>query len=93
MLAAGGYYQTFGHYRNTFGVHVLAQLLAQGRITFGGTVLQHRAGVVGEHRSGGFTQSIHIKQRRIRKTTSKTDNAGLAQQFEQFTNGGGFYVV
>jgi hypothetical protein len=39
------------------------------------------------------SNAIDIEERRVRKTARKADDAGLAQQFEQFTYGRGFDVV
>ena len=47
LLAAGGHDQSFGRYGGTFARHEVADLLTQRAPAFGGTVLQHRAGVVG----------------------------------------------
>ena len=38
-------------------------------------------------------QDTLAMERRIREAARKADDAGLAQQLEQFTDGRGFYVV
>ena len=73
--------------------HEFAQTFAQRAKALGCAVLQHGAGVVGQNSGGGFGDAFHVKQRRVRKAARKADDAGFAQQFEEFADGGGFYVL
>ena len=94
LLAAGGHNQMFGG--NIFGAlfrHEMGQLFAQGAKAFGGTVLQGRTGVLRQSCIAGFTDAFYVKHGAVRKATGKTDDAGLAQELEKLTDGGGFNVV
>ena len=93
LLAAGGDDEAVGGDRDAFVGHEFAQALAQRAKALGRAILQHGAGVVGQNSGGGFGDAFHVKQRRVRKAARKADDAGFAQQFEEFADGGGFYVV
>ena len=94
LLAAGGDDQLLGgHIGGPLAGHEGRELLTQRLVAFGGTVLQCRAGRFGQCLLGGLPDALHIEQRRIRETTRKADDAGLAQQLEQFADGGGFNVA
>jgi len=54
--------------------------------------LQHRAGVVREHGVGGDADAFGVEKRGVREAAGEADDAGLAEQFEQLADGGGFYV-
>jgi hypothetical protein len=75
------------------GPHETADACAQRLVAFGGAVLQHRPRVAGQHRVGGHPDALGVEQGRIGETAGKADDAGLAQQLEQFTDGGGFDVL
>ena len=93
LLAAGGHDQAFGTGGGALGRHEAGQFLAQGTVAFGGTVLQGRARFMAEGLLRGLAQTLDVKHRTVRKASGKADDAGLAQQFEQFTDGGGFDVL
>ncbi len=100
LLAAGGDDQAFRCDRGASATacpalvgHKGADALAQRLVALGGAVLQHRAGAGAEHGVAALLDTLHIKQRRVRKAAGKADDAGLAQQLEEFADGGGFDVV
>jgi len=51
------------------------------------------AGLFGQRGVDGLTDAVDIEHGAVGKAPGKADDAGLAQQLEQFTDGGGFYVV
>ena len=94
LLAAGGNYHLFRRQVfDTFGFHERGQLLAQRVVAFSGTVLQRGSCLFGQRGVDGFTNAFHIKHGRVREAARKTDDAGLAQQLEEFADGRRFYVV
>ena len=64
-----------------------------GLVAFGGAVLQRRAGLFGQRLAAGFLDAFDVEHGRVGKTAGKADDAGLAQQLEEFADGGGFDVV
>ena len=70
-----------------------AYLFLEGRKAFGRAVLQGFAWPLGERGMRGCVKAFHVEQVGIWKTTGKADDAGLAQQFEQFANGRGLDVL
>ena len=94
LLASGGDNQTFRRQVfNAFGGHECSQLFAQRVVAFGGAVLQGSTGFLRERLSAGLANALDVKHGAVRKASRKTDDAGLAQQLEKFTNGRSFDVV
>ena len=94
LLAAGGDDQLVGgHIFGALGLHELRQLLAQRLVALGGAVLQRGPGLGGQRLVGGLADAVDVEHRAVRKAACKTDDAGLAQQLEQFADGGGFDVL
>src|SRR5690606_27085181 len=59
----------------------------------GGTVLQRSTGFFGQGSIAGSADAVHVEHGAVRKAARKADDAGLAQQLEEFADGGGFYIV
>ena len=93
LLAAGGDDQFVGRNGGALAGHKGAELLAQRLKAFSGAVLQRSAGVFAQGFGRGFTNAFNVKHGRVRKAAGKADDAGLAQQFEEFTNGRGFNAL
>ena len=47
----------------------------------------------GERGVHGFADAVHVEQGAVGETAGEADDAGLAQQLEEFADGGGFNVV
>ena len=94
LLAAGGNDQLIGsHIRHALACHEGRQLLAQRLVALGRTILQGRACLFLQRLGRRRANARHVKHGAIGKSTRKTDDAGLAQQLEQFTDRRGFNVV
>ena len=94
LLAAGGDDELLrSHIRHTLAGHECGQLLAQRLVALSRTVLQRSARLFLQRLGRSGADARHIKHGAVRKTTRKTDDAGLAQQLEQFTDRRGFYVI
>ena len=87
LLAAGGDNQALRCDPGAFGRHKIANGLAQRLVTFGRAVLQHRPRIGRQHGIRCNAHTFGVKQRRVRKTAGETDDAGFAQQLEQFPDG------
>ena len=88
MLTAGGDDQFIGTQTvHAFGLHERSQLFAQGVVAFGGAVLQGRAGFIAQSAFAGLAYALHVEHGAVGKAAGKTDDAGLAEQFEEFANG------
>ena len=73
--------------------HQCDQLFTQRAVALGCAVLQSRTRVLLQRGQRGLAYAIDIKQCAIRKAARKADDAGLAQQLEQFADGRGLDVV
>ena len=93
LLAAGGYDELLGLNRCAFGGTECGDLLFERAKAFGCAVLQGFVRPLFKRGMRGRLKAFHIKQGRIRKAPGKADDAGLAQQFEQFADGGSFDVL
>lgn len=93
LLAAGGDDQLVRRHDSALGRHEGAELLAQRLVAFGGAVLQRRAGLFAQGLVDGLADTVHVEHGGVRKAAGKADDAGLSQQLEEFTDGGGFNIV
>jgi hypothetical protein len=72
--------------------HEGGQLFAQRVVALGGAVLQRGAGLFGQGFVGSLLNAGHVKHGAVGEAAGKADDAGLAQQLEEFADGGGFDV-
>jgi hypothetical protein len=94
LLAAGGDDQLiWGDVFGTLAGHEGSQLFAQRVIALSGAVLQCSAWLFDQCSVDRLLDAIHVKHGAIGKAARKADDAGLAQQLEEFADGGGFYVI
>ena len=94
LLAACGDNQAFWvEVFHTLGSHEGRELFAQRVVAFGRTVLQGSTGFFGQCAGAGLANAFHVKQGAVWKAAGKADDAGLAQQFEEFADGRSFDVV
>ena len=77
---------------HAFVRHELAQLLAQRAQPSVAPYCSTGPGLFCPKRRRRLADAVRVKQRRVGKAAGKADDAGLAQQFEEFADGGGFYV-
>jgi hypothetical protein len=76
-----------------FAGHEGGELLAQRLVALGRAVLQRGAGFFGQRGVDRLADAVHVEQGAVGEAAGKTDDAGLAQQLEEFADGGGFDVV
>ena len=94
LLAAGGDDEVLGcHALRALAGHELAELLTQRLVALGGAVLQRGAGLLVQRCIAGSADAVYIEHGAVGKPPGKADDAGLAQQLEELTDGGGFDVV
>ncbi|OQB99288.1 MAG: hypothetical protein BWX79_03175 [Alphaproteobacteria bacterium ADurb.Bin100] len=94
LLAAGGDDEVLGcHGGAALARHEGGELLSQRAVALGGTVLQRAAGLFGECGIDGGSDTVDVEHRAVGEAAGKADDAGLAQQLEEFADGGGFDVV
>ena len=94
LLAAGGDDQLLGRQiGHALARHERGQLLAQGVVALGRTVLQRRARLFSQGLIDRGLYALDVKHRAVGETAGEADDAGLAQQLEQFTDGRGFNQV
>ena len=94
LLAAGGDDQVLGrHALVALAGHESGELFAQRVVALGRAVLQGAPGFFGQRSIDGFADAVHIEHGAVGKAPGKADDAGPAQQLEEFADGGGFDVV
>ena len=82
-----------GRHHGALAGHKGAELLAQGLVALGCTVLQCRTRVFAQRFVNSLLDAFNIKHGWVWKAARKTNNARLAQQFEKLANSRGFYVL
>ncbi|EWS63571.1 hypothetical protein Y695_03196 [Hydrogenophaga sp. T4] len=94
LLAAGGDDEVVGrHTLVALAGHERGELFAQRVVTLGSTVLQGATRFFGQCGVDGFADAVHVEHGAVGKAAGEADDAGLAQQLEEFADGGGFDVV
>jgi len=78
---------------HALGLHEGGQLFAQRVVPFRRAILQRGTRFMGQRGVDRLADALHIKHGRIWKAAREADDAGLAQQLEEFTDGGGFHMV
>jgi len=73
--------------------HEGGELFTQRVVALGRAVLQGTAGFFGQRGVDGFADAVHVEHGAVGEAAGETDDAGLTEQLEKFTDGGGFDVV
>ena len=88
MLAAGGHNELLSRQAlHALLPHEMRQLFAQWAVTLCGAILKGGTGFLGQGQRRGFANAFDVKHGAVGEATSKTDDAGPAQKFEQLPNG------
>ena len=94
LLTAGGDDKVFGNQvLHALSLHKGSQLFAQRIVAFGSAILQCGTRFMGQRGVDRLANAFHIKHCGVWEPPCKTDDAGLAQQFEKFTNSGSFHMI